>query len=91
MTKADFIKEFGQDWRKFSNKPMFAALLAVIDTESPAKKITGKSDNDRLHGAAVFINEIHGWESLRSLIAGLSDVPEKDFEPAENYKDPEKI
>jgi len=66
MTKADFIKEWGADWRKLAGKPVFSALLSAIDDESPSRIITARSDADVLHGGPVLAAEIRGHERLRA-------------------------
>ena len=80
MTKADFIKEWGADWRKLAGKPIFAALLSAIDDESPSRIIAVRSDADVLHGGPV-----------RAFLVSLSTEQEKHFEPADKFAETEKI
>ena len=89
MSRSDFLKEWEQEWRKFSNKPMFAALLSVIDDESPARKITGRIDGEILHGGPVLAAEILGHERLRKFLVELSRVSDKSFEPEDKFKESE--
>lgn len=89
MTRAEFISEHGKAWRAFSQKPIFDALLSMIDSESPTRALPSKLDNDRLHGAVVFMNEIAGWEKLRLLLVNLSTESAPDAEVPDTFKDPE--
>lgn len=89
MTKTDFLKEHGAEWRKFARKPAFGALLTMIDDEGPARKLTGLTETDKLNGSPVFLNDICGWEKLRKLINGLADEPGESVEPKDKYDQPE--
>lgn len=89
MTKQEFTSEHGPDWRKFSKKPMFAALLSMIDDASPARALPSKPDNDRLHGAMVFSNEIAGWEKLRALLVNLGAETPTDTEVPDKFTESE--
>jgi hypothetical protein len=91
MTKVDFIKEWGADWRKLSTKPIFAALLSVIDDESPSRALAVRSDADVLHGGPVLAAEIRGHERLRAFLISLSDENIKQFEADDKFVDSEKI
>jgi len=91
MTKGDFIKEWGADWRKLAGKPIFAALLSAIDDESPSRIIAARSDADVLHGGPVLAAEIRGHERLRAFLVSLSTEHEKHFEPDDKFAETEKI
>jgi len=91
MKKSAFLQEYGPEWKKFARKPMFAALLSMLDDESPSREITTKGENDRLHGGAVFTNEIFGWEKMRKLIAELADSPMETKEIPDTYEHAETI
>lgn len=91
MTKTDFLKEWGGDYRKLAAKPMFASLLGCIDDEGPARQIAGRSDADVLHGGSVLAADIRGYERLRNLLVSLAAVPEKEFEPPDTFKEEEAI
>lgn len=90
MNPETFTELHGSDWRKFAGKPMFAALLKVIDEQSPARSLP-KEPGDRLHGAAVYLNEIYGWEKLRSMLVQLADTPETQFEAPVTFAEHEKF
>jgi len=90
MSKSEFLKEYGADWRKFAAKPMFVALMNCINTESPAKK-PPVDEGDKLHGAPVYLNQIYGWEKLVTFIESLSTEPDKSFEPQDTFKKEETI
>ncbi len=89
MTRAEFNSEHGKAWRAFSQKPIFEALLSMIDSESPSRTLPSKLDNDRLHGAVVFMNEIAGWEKLRLLLVNLSTAPAAETDVPDKFTDPE--
>jgi hypothetical protein len=91
MTKAEFVAEHGAEWLKFSRKPMFTALLALIDDESPARRIHTREDNDRLHGAVVFANEIAGHERLRALLVNLGTPEAAEAEVPTTFTHPEQV
>lgn len=91
MTKPEFLVEHGGEYRKLSRKPMFDALLRLIDAESPAKKQATLSATDLHNGAIVFLNQSVGWEQCRGLLAGLSAEPDKEIEPEDKFTTPEKI
>ena len=91
MSKADFIKEWGADWRKLAGKPIFSALLSAIDDESPSRLLVTRSDADVLHGGPVLAAEIRGHERLRRFLVALADEPDKHFEPDDKFGEPEKI
>ena len=91
MTKAEFVAEHGAEWLKLSRKPMFAALLSMIDDESPARRIHTRQDNDRLHGAVVFANEIAGYERLRSLLVNLGTPEATEAEVPNTFTHPEEV
>ncbi len=90
MTKEDFLKESGADWRKFAGKPMFSALMMCINRCSPAKEPPA-AEGDKLHGAPVYLNQIYGWEKLVTFIESLSTEPDKSFEPQDTFKKEETI
>lgn len=91
MTKAEFVAEHGAEWLKLSRKPIFTALLAMIDDESPARKIHTRQDNDRLHGAVVFANEIAGYERLRALLVNLGTPDAPEIEIPTTFAHPEQV
>lgn len=89
MTKTDFLKEHGAEWRKFARKPAFDALLTMIDDEGPARKLTGLTETDKLNGSPVFLNDICGWEKLRKLLNGLAAETDATPEAEDKYEKPE--
>lgn len=91
MNKAEFIAEHGSEWTKFSKRPIFASLLSLIDDESPARNLHTRPDNDRLHGATVFANEIAGHERLRSLLVNLANPEPKEADIPTTFTDEEKV
>lgn len=91
MTRAEFIKEWGADYRKLAGKPIFTALLSAIDDESPSRVITARSDADVLHGGPVLAAEIRGHERLRAFLVSLANEQDKHFEPDDKFGEPEKI
>ena len=90
MTREEFDKDFGPEWRKFSGKPIFAALLSLLETEHPIKTIPS-SDGDRLHGASVYLNEAYGYGKCLVKLTKLSEVPPVEFDPPTTFKEPEKF
>lgn len=91
MTKAQFLAEHQAEWLRFSRKPIFAALLSLIDDESPARSLHTRPDNDRLHGATVFANEIAGHERLRSLLVNLANPEPTEDEVPNTFANPEQV
>lgn len=70
---------------------MFAALLSMMDDESPARALTNRSDADVLHGGPVLAAEIRGHERLRALLATLADLREDDREIPDTFAKDEEI
>lgn len=91
MTKTQFVAEHGAEWAKFSRKPIFAALLTMLDDESPARSIHLKPEADRLHGAVVFASEIAGYERLRALLVNLANPEPSDVEVPNTFNTLEQI
>lgn len=89
MTKSEYLAEFGDDWRKFTKKTAFEALLRMIDDVSPSRQLTKLAETDKLAGSAVFLNKISGWEELRALLAGLAEQPKEAEEPSDKFAEPE--
>lgn len=89
MTKQEYLSEHGEDFRKFSKKDAFTALLRMIDDEGPSRKLTKLSETDKLNGSAVFLNKISGWEELRELLSTLTDQPKESPEPPDKFSEPE--
>jgi hypothetical protein len=88
MTSLQFQDAFGVEWRKFCDKPMFQALMEVIEDNHPIRNQPA-ADGDRLHGAPVYLNEAYGYERLRRLLVSLSDEPTESFEPKDKFREPE--
>lgn len=89
MTKAEFLKVRGAEWRRFANKEIFSDLLSMIDDESPARKTVALAATDQLHGSPVFLGEITGHERLRSMLAGLATTPGAEQEVPDKFETPE--
>lgn len=89
MTKPEFLKARGPEWRKFAGKEIFADLMSMIDSESPARRTVSLSPNDQLHGSPVFLGEITGHERLRAMLAGLADDPATEQEVPDKFSEPE--
>lgn len=89
MTKAQYIAEYGTECLKFLNKPAGREFLNMLRDEHPSLKIQKLSATDRLHGAAVFLNEGAGFSGAIELIASLAS-PQKDAEEApDKFEEPE--
>jgi len=91
MTRTQFQTEHGTEYRKLMETPMFSALLSVMDSESPAKTLHSKQENDKLHGAVVFLNEIGGWEKAHRLLRELGDEATTEYEPPTTFRHEEEI
>lgn len=88
MTKAEFIENFGPEWRKLSEKPIIQALFSVIDEEHPIRT-EPVAEGDKLHGAPVYLNRAYGYDSLRKLLVSLSTEQTEPFEPPDKFRESE--
>lgn len=89
MTKVEFLKTRGAEWRRFASKEIFADLLSMIDDEGPARKAANLAATDQLHGSPVFLGEITGHERLRSMLAGLATAPDSPQDVPDKFETPE--
>lgn len=91
MDIAEFKKEYGKEWEKLIAKPVWTAVMAVADEESPMRQSAERPDGDVVVAGSHLYAQIKGWEGLRRLLNKrlLSGSEEKDLEP--DYKTEQKI
>lgn len=92
MTPADFINQFGAEWKAFENTAMGASLLRLLEDQHPVRRLPTGPDmaNLRLAGAPVFLNEIAGYELAIEIVRSLGREPKKKPDNDEDtFTDPE--
>jgi hypothetical protein len=68
MNIPEFQEKFGKQWADFTEKPIFRALLDVIDEHSLARQASIRPDGDAAVAAAMFYWQSQGWEKLRKFL-----------------------
>lgn len=91
MDIVEFRKEYGKEWDKFTAKPIFTALMSVLEEESPTSKAADRLDGDVVVAGSHLYAQIKGWEALKKLLKkGLGDSQEDKDLPAD-YKTEQQI
>lgn len=91
MTITDFRKEYGKEFDKFKSKPLYAALMAVADEESPLRKAPERPDGDVVVAGGLLYMQIKGWEGFRNLLQKRLCGTEEEKELEADYSKPESI
>lgn len=72
MTVTEYREKYGANFKAHEGQPWFVALLQTLRDEHPLKALAKRLPGDRLNGAAVFLNEIKGYEDALTVIADIS-------------------
>lgn len=92
MTITEFRKEYGKEFDKFKSKPLYVALMAVADAQSPRRLSVDRPIGDVVVAGGLLYMEIKGWEEFRDLLQKrLSAETDEEKEQDPDYSKPESI
>lgn len=92
MTIPAFQEKYAATFRAFTRTSCFTALIQTLESEHPVKKLKTEKDGDKLHGAAMFLARIDGFETCMDLLREIAAEPvEKLKEPETTYTEEETV
>lgn len=90
MTIERFKEQFGDDWKKFQQTPLYAGLEAVISANSPSRYSPDTAAGDIVLGSQVLYSEIRGYERLARIIRETLSSTIQQTEPQADYSEPQE-
>ncbi len=90
MNTDQYREKYRGEFKAHEKEAWFVALMAVLKDQHPLKTLSQKPAGDRLAGAAVFLNEMKGYEDAMKVIEAISVDEEKQPEetPADYSEEP---
>lgn len=89
MTKTEFNAQFGTEWAKFSSRPIFKALMELLNDQGPIGKVDDMTPGDIVVGGHVLYAEVRGFLKARKLMLSISDPEPSELPPADYRGDHE--
>lgn len=90
MTPAEFKEKHGAAFKIFTRTACFAAFLQTLRDAHPMHRLRERKDGDKLHGAAMFLAQIDGYQQSVDTIEQLaSEAPITPPEPESTYSESE--
>ena len=86
-TRKDLLSDHPKIRKQYAQ--MLRDLLRAAASESPARQLATKSENDMLHGGVVFASEVRGWEKFCNFVAGLIEENPDEVEPPDRFAESE--
>lgn len=90
MTTTEYREKYGADFKDNEGKPWFVALMQTLSDNHPLRALSRRLDGDKLAGAAVYLNDIGGYEKCLEVLKEISTEPVRQQpEPPSVYAESE--
>lgn len=92
MTIKDFKDKYGSEYRRLTGKPIFSALMSVLESEQPIRNSldpTTVAANPQV-GNDIF-NRASGFEHCHRLLRDILAEEQKQEQPEEEYNTEEEL